>query len=747
MRAVANDDAAPPAERSWRPVAATPVAALALILALALTGGCGGEAPPAPGTSAGATSVHGAVEAGEPARAQEAGTGAATSEGLGDGFVVWESNRGGSWRIWTKRLDGSGLSRLTPDEPGRHHFCPHISPDGRWVAYLSSADGHPDYRSPGRRGSLHLISIATGEVEVLAESALSYFENRAVVWLDAERLIYIDGTGATVELDIAKGGGKRWLEGREGERGWLLNPSLDHATHGQPAFALFDSGRGSVVPRSTLGGCQPYFSHDGRWGFWTAGAGGPMNRIDLATREISTILEKNDERMVDDWGYAYFPMLSRDGRLFAYAASRNQHDHFKSDYEVFVAETDPTTLEILGEAVRITRHKATDRYPDVHLAPLALGRHHGEAPFAVRLDPGPAGGGWSWDFGDGTAGEGAVGRHTFAVPGRYEVVAVRGSERLLGQVAVSPAVPPSAVGASLVDEGRRILVRFDEAVNLDETTATLASGHSVAGWSAVDGRTLAVELDEPLRGPDRVELSGVVDMAQTPNPLRPGPIEIDPPLWPSRREGLVFLWETGLAANLVFDADLGAERSSTLAATGSGRVDGSGAMVLDGGAFHAEPREQSGALRRALQGRNSLSVELTLTPEAPRAGERAGRRRGSRRIVSFASGKRGQNFRLSQQGRELMFSIRLGGAENPHVALFELPPDRPSHVVISFATGRFAAYLDGELALETDELVGDFFHWRDYPLVFGDEWGGGMAWRGPVHRLLAPDPADSHFRE
>ena len=55
---------------------------------------------------------------------------------LGDGFAVWESLRTGDWRIWRRRLDGTGLEQLTPDEDGRQHCCPHISPDGRWVAFL-----------------------------------------------------------------------------------------------------------------------------------------------------------------------------------------------------------------------------------------------------------------------------------------------------------------------------------------------------------------------------------------------------------------------------------------------------------------------------------------------------------------------------------------------------------------------------------------------------------------------------------
>lgn len=700
------------------------VGLLAALCALALAVGCGGAAPGEP----------------EPETAAAPAAMAARSGSLGDGFVVWESNRGGAWRIWTKRLDGTGLRRLTPDEPGRDHCCPHISPDGRRVAYLSSPKGRPDYPKPGTRGALHLVSVADGETRLLADSALSYFENRAVVWVDAERLIHIDGSSATVEIDLATGEARRRIAGREGERGWLLNATADHATNGQPTFSPFDALRGTVAQRGTLGGCQPYFSHDGRWGYWTAGAGGPLNRIDLATRKISTMLEKNDPRMVDDWGYAYFPMLSVDGRLFAYAASRNQHDHFKSDYEVFVVETDPVTLEPLGQAVRITEHGATDRYPDVYLAPLALGRQRGEAPLTVRLEPGRETGDWAWDFGDGATGEGAVGGHTYTVPGRYEVVATRGSDRLRGQVVVAEAAPPKAERAELVEEGRIVLVHFDEPVDLAATEATLESGHPVASWSARGDRTLAIELARPLRRPDRVELTGVVDRAQVPNPLARGLVEIDPPIWPSRREGLVFLWETGLAANLVPDPEQGAERASTLVATGSGRLDGNGVMVLDGGAFHAEPREQSGILRRALQRRNNVSLEVTLTPEpAPTTGPRSSRRRPPSRVVSFASGRRGQNFRLLQRGTELVFSIRVGGDENPHVRLFDLPPGRPSHVVVTFTTGRLAAYLDGELVVETDEVVGDFFHWRDYPFVLGDEWGGGMPWRGRLEGLAVYD--------
>ena len=92
---------------------------------------------------------------------------------LGEGIVIWESNRSGAWRIWSRDLDRSGLRQLTSDEPGRDHFCPHISPDGRWVAYLSVARGKPNYEPEGVEGTLHLIAVDGGEDRVVVESARS----------------------------------------------------------------------------------------------------------------------------------------------------------------------------------------------------------------------------------------------------------------------------------------------------------------------------------------------------------------------------------------------------------------------------------------------------------------------------------------------------------------------------------------------------------------------------------------------
>lgn len=293
---------------------------------------------------------------------------------IGRGFVIWESNRSGHWRIWRRELDGSGLRQISPEEAGREHYCPHLAPDGRRLVYLSYPTGLDTYdHRPTEGMPLYVLSSEGGQPKLAAAHARDYYEDRAAVWFDNDRLAYIDGEGFTCELDLRSGKNTRLTAtGRPGnawgQSGYLINATITHATGGDPTFSLFDTAKSAVVPQNALGGCQPYFTHDGRWGFWMGGAGGPINRIDLRTRQVSPMLALNDPRMPKERAYLYFPMVSRDGRFFAFAASPNQHDHFKSDYDIFVARLDPERLEVIERPVRYSFDPANDRFPDVFVA-------------------------------------------------------------------------------------------------------------------------------------------------------------------------------------------------------------------------------------------------------------------------------------------------------------------------------------------------------------------------------------------
>lgn len=323
---------------------------------------------------------------------------AATREGwkqmaqLGKGFVVWESNRTGRWRLWRRELDGSGLRPISPDEAGRDHYCPHLSPDGTRLVYLSYPAGSDTYqeRTPNGGVPMYLMHADGSGIRRLAPSARAYGEDRAAVWADNDHLLYIDGEGFTRRIDVRDGKSTRiTMQGQPDHgfnHGFLVNVTRTHATSGVPTFSLFDASHGRITGQGALEGCQPYFSHDGKWGFWMGGAGGPINRIDLKTRRVSPILRAHDPRMPRNRSYLYFPMVSRDGRLFACAASPNQHDHFKSDYDIFVARMNPRTLEVLGRPVRYSFHPGCDRFPDVFLAG-SMSEARGSRPAAAPHAP------------------------------------------------------------------------------------------------------------------------------------------------------------------------------------------------------------------------------------------------------------------------------------------------------------------------------------------------------------------------
>lgn len=287
------------------------------------------------------------------------------------GLAVWESNRTGSWRIWSRRLEGSVADQLSPDEPGREHCCAHLSPDGSQVAYLSRAVPSDQYPEREVAGELRVLKLDGSGERTLSPAARPYgWGNRAVVWRDDRELIHVGGDGLTYLLDTVTGAATALTREPQGMLAWLVDPSLTRAVNGSPTFSSFDRASSTIDAGERKPGCEPYFSHDSRFGFWVERAAGPVRKIEFATGRVGSILENLDPRIPGAQRYVYFPMLSRDGRMLAFGASAGDHDHFKSNYDIFVAPTDPATLALLGRPQRLTSHPAVDRYPDVHVDSL-----------------------------------------------------------------------------------------------------------------------------------------------------------------------------------------------------------------------------------------------------------------------------------------------------------------------------------------------------------------------------------------
>lgn len=82
-------------------------------------------------------------------------------------YIYYSANTTGTQQIWRARPDGSGKEQLTFDQ--YHNAYPRISPDGKWMVFLSffpdiEPDSHPKYR----RVMLRIMPVQGGAPRVIA---------------------------------------------------------------------------------------------------------------------------------------------------------------------------------------------------------------------------------------------------------------------------------------------------------------------------------------------------------------------------------------------------------------------------------------------------------------------------------------------------------------------------------------------------------------------------------------------------
>jgi TolB protein len=82
-------------------------------------------------------------------------------------FIYYNGNETGTMQLWRMKPDGTGKEQITFDE--YHNWFPHISPDGKWIAYISfppdiAPNSHPSYK----RVTLRLIPVSGGAPKVIA---------------------------------------------------------------------------------------------------------------------------------------------------------------------------------------------------------------------------------------------------------------------------------------------------------------------------------------------------------------------------------------------------------------------------------------------------------------------------------------------------------------------------------------------------------------------------------------------------
>lgn len=82
-------------------------------------------------------------------------------------WIYFNSSRGGTMQIWRMKPDGSDQQQVTSD--GYNNWFPHVSPDGKWIAFITfpkevAPDDHPYYK----RVYLRLMPAGGGAPKVIA---------------------------------------------------------------------------------------------------------------------------------------------------------------------------------------------------------------------------------------------------------------------------------------------------------------------------------------------------------------------------------------------------------------------------------------------------------------------------------------------------------------------------------------------------------------------------------------------------
>ncbi len=125
------------------------------------------------------------------------------ARGLNDGpeyaphgrSIYFNSNRKGGMRIWMMRPDGKGQRQITFDS--LQDWFPHVSPDGKWIAFLSytkdvAPSDHPFYKQV----YLRLIPAGGGYARVIAYVYGGQGTMNVASWSpDGKKLAFVSNTG------------------------------------------------------------------------------------------------------------------------------------------------------------------------------------------------------------------------------------------------------------------------------------------------------------------------------------------------------------------------------------------------------------------------------------------------------------------------------------------------------------------------------------------------------------------------
>lgn len=294
------------------------------------------------------------------------------------GLVCWQSRRTGALRIFACDLDGANLRQVSPDVPGKDHLAPLISPDGTRILYFQTnipLTGDNYYSD--HLGDLMLVDADDTDgssARLLVSGVRTYFECRVARWLDDDRIAYIGSDHNGYVHSVSQDSDDKLFDYPYGDFGAIPNRQLTFAIDGENRiFTVNNPGpSGTLTEEQDFDGCEGNMSADGLFAYRVKGGwpGHDFTRMRLGSWEEEVFFECLSDSLPADQNYIYFPQLSLDQRYLAMGVSRDrsEHDHWESDYDIFIVSIDSQTFLQTGTPVKYSFSTSLDSYPDIWVA-------------------------------------------------------------------------------------------------------------------------------------------------------------------------------------------------------------------------------------------------------------------------------------------------------------------------------------------------------------------------------------------
>jgi len=290
--------------------------------------------------------------------------------GSDSGLVVWHSRRTGPMRIFTCGLDGANLRQLTPDVTGKDHIAPMISPSGKKVIYYETATLTESTYYDDHVGQMMIVDAQDTKgttAKMLLSEVRTFFECRFARWIDDDTIAYIGKDHHGYTYSISKNTSTKLFDYPLADFGAIPNRQLTWAIDGNNR--VFELNAGTATQKQDFNGCEGNMSHDGLYAYRVEGSSHDFTRMKLGSWTEDAFFANHSTALPSTQNYIYFPQISPDQHYLVFSASPNQHNHFTSDYDIYVVPMDPVTFKNTASAVQFSFDGALDAYPDIWIAP------------------------------------------------------------------------------------------------------------------------------------------------------------------------------------------------------------------------------------------------------------------------------------------------------------------------------------------------------------------------------------------